>query len=110
MVHNEAERGCVKADRLLHEIADYTLATRIDSAEAWQTARYCLLADRQRIAYFFPTAHRVVFVASDRQRIAYLGVGRDSSSWRSSARSLSWLFWLRPRVDPGGHQGNLTKS
>src|SRR5947207_3744401 len=33
----------VEADRLLQEIADYTLNARIDSAEAWQTARYCLL-------------------------------------------------------------------
>ena len=30
-------------DRLLQEIADYTLAARIDSLEAWETARYCLL-------------------------------------------------------------------
>jgi 2-methylcitrate dehydratase len=30
-------------DRLLQEIADYTLGGRIDSAEAWETARYCLL-------------------------------------------------------------------
>jgi 2-methylcitrate dehydratase len=30
-------------DRLLTEITDYTLDARIDSAEAWQTARYCLL-------------------------------------------------------------------
>jgi 2-methylcitrate dehydratase len=32
-----------KTDRLLQEIADYTLAGKISSAEAWQTARYCLL-------------------------------------------------------------------
>ncbi len=32
-----------EADVLLQEIADYTLGARIDSAEAWQTARYCLL-------------------------------------------------------------------
>jgi 2-methylcitrate dehydratase len=32
-----------EADKLLQQIADYTLATPIDSAEAWQTARYCLL-------------------------------------------------------------------
>src|SRR3954452_3131742 len=31
------------ADVLLQEIADYTLGARIDSAEAWETARYCLL-------------------------------------------------------------------
>jgi 2-methylcitrate dehydratase len=30
-------------DRLLQQLADYTLTTRIDSAEAWQTARCCLL-------------------------------------------------------------------
>jgi 2-methylcitrate dehydratase len=30
-------------DLLLQEIADYTLGARIDSAEAWETARYCLL-------------------------------------------------------------------
>ncbi len=32
-----------KADRLLQDIADYTLTARIESAEAWETARYCLL-------------------------------------------------------------------
>src|SRR5437660_473281 len=31
------------ADVLLREIADYVLTARIDSAEAWETARYCLL-------------------------------------------------------------------
>jgi 2-methylcitrate dehydratase len=30
-------------DRLLQEIADYTLNVRIDSPEAWETARYCVL-------------------------------------------------------------------
>src|SRR6516162_8441911 len=30
-------------DRLLQEIADYTLNAHIDSAEAWETARSCLL-------------------------------------------------------------------
>src|SRR5438045_5241856 len=33
----------VEADRLLQEIADYTLTATIDGAEAWETARYCLL-------------------------------------------------------------------
>src|SRR5439155_15778520 len=33
----------VEVDRLLQEVADYTLTTRIDSAAAWETARYCLL-------------------------------------------------------------------
>jgi 2-methylcitrate dehydratase len=32
-----------EADRLLQEIADYTLSARIDSSEAWDTARLCLL-------------------------------------------------------------------
>jgi 2-methylcitrate dehydratase len=32
-----------EADVLLQEIADYTLGARLDSAEAWETARYCLL-------------------------------------------------------------------
>jgi 2-methylcitrate dehydratase len=32
-----------EADLLLQQLADYTLNARIDSAEAWQTARYCLL-------------------------------------------------------------------
>src|SRR2546423_8845948 len=36
-------QGGRPADQLLQEIADYTLAARIDSAEAWQTARLCLL-------------------------------------------------------------------
>jgi 2-methylcitrate dehydratase len=35
--------GRPEADRLLQQIADYTLGGRIDSAEAWQTARLCLL-------------------------------------------------------------------
>jgi 2-methylcitrate dehydratase len=39
-----AERtGRDEPDRLLREIADYTLGARIDSAEAWRTARYCLM-------------------------------------------------------------------
>ena len=37
------QAGRPEPDRLLQEIADYTLDARIDSAEAWQTARYCLL-------------------------------------------------------------------
>jgi 2-methylcitrate dehydratase len=32
-----------EADQLLQEIADYTLGARIESVEAWETARYCLL-------------------------------------------------------------------
>src|SRR5262249_39582538 len=32
-----------EADVLLQQIADYALTARIDGAEAWQTARYCLL-------------------------------------------------------------------
>ena len=44
MSHTEADKsGRVEADRLLQEIADYTLTARIDSAEAWETARHCLL-------------------------------------------------------------------
>jgi 2-methylcitrate dehydratase len=44
MPHAEPEPGRrAEADRLLQEIADYALAARIDSAEAWTTARYCLL-------------------------------------------------------------------
>src|SRR5262245_59774920 len=44
MVHAATERGPRgEPDRLLQEIADYTLAARIGSAEAWETARYCLL-------------------------------------------------------------------
>jgi 2-methylcitrate dehydratase len=40
----EPERGRRSdVDRLLQEIAEYTLAGQIDSAEAWETARYCLL-------------------------------------------------------------------
>src|SRR5438874_4618402 len=44
MVHAEPQRGGrVEVDRLLQEIADYTRTARIDNAEAWETARYCLL-------------------------------------------------------------------
>ncbi|MCC6421049.1 MAG: bifunctional 2-methylcitrate dehydratase/aconitate hydratase [Gemmataceae bacterium] len=35
--------GRPEADTLLQQIADYTLNGRIESAEAWETARYCLL-------------------------------------------------------------------
>ncbi len=35
--------GRAEADTLLQQIADYTLDGRIESAEAWETARYCLL-------------------------------------------------------------------
>src|SRR5215469_8467382 len=41
-IEPETGRGS-QADRLLQEIADYSLTGRIDSAEAWETARYCLL-------------------------------------------------------------------
>src|SRR5262249_52125858 len=37
------QAGSGEFDHLLQEIADYTLTTHISSAEAWQTARYCLL-------------------------------------------------------------------
>ena len=44
MPHAEHEQGrSAEADRLLQEIADYALAARSDGAEAWETARYCLL-------------------------------------------------------------------
>jgi 2-methylcitrate dehydratase len=44
MAHTAPEQARrPEPDRLLQEIADYALAARIDSAEAWQTARYCLL-------------------------------------------------------------------
>ncbi len=44
MAHDAPPRGRhTEADRLLQEIADYALTARIDSAEAWETARYCLL-------------------------------------------------------------------
>jgi 2-methylcitrate dehydratase len=44
LAHTEPERDRgAAADRLLQEIADYTLTARIDSAAAWETARYCLL-------------------------------------------------------------------
>jgi 2-methylcitrate dehydratase len=44
MSHAKPEQGRrAEADRLLQEIADYALGGRIESAEAWETARYCLL-------------------------------------------------------------------
>jgi 2-methylcitrate dehydratase len=44
MQHAGTERGGrPEADRLLQEIADYALTARVESAEAWETARYCLL-------------------------------------------------------------------
>src|SRR5262249_57055003 len=42
-------------------------------------------AVRQRIANLFPTAHRLVFVAPDRQRIAQIGGGGSCRSWRLGA-------------------------
>jgi 2-methylcitrate dehydratase len=38
-----SQGGRREADRVLQEIADYALSARIDSAEAWTTARYCLM-------------------------------------------------------------------
>jgi 2-methylcitrate dehydratase len=44
MSHTKPERGSrAETDRLLQEIADYTLTARIESVEPWETARYCLL-------------------------------------------------------------------
>jgi 2-methylcitrate dehydratase len=43
MSHTAPARGRLDTDRLLHEIAEYTLTASIDSSEAWKTARYCLL-------------------------------------------------------------------
>src|SRR5262249_7227497 len=44
MSHAEPARASrPAADKLLQEIADYTLTTRIDNPKAWQTARYCLV-------------------------------------------------------------------
>jgi 2-methylcitrate dehydratase len=44
MPHTEPLRNRqVEADRLLQQIADYTLTASIEGAEAWETARYCLL-------------------------------------------------------------------
>jgi 2-methylcitrate dehydratase len=44
MSHARPEGGPrAEADGLLREIADYTLSARIESAEAWETARHCLL-------------------------------------------------------------------
>jgi 2-methylcitrate dehydratase len=44
MTHAGSEPDCQgEFDRLLKEIADYTFTARIDSGEAWQTARDCLL-------------------------------------------------------------------
>ena len=43
MSHANPEQGRPPADTLLQEIADYILDAHIDSAAAWETARYCLL-------------------------------------------------------------------
>jgi 2-methylcitrate dehydratase len=43
MTHAEPQQQRHAPDKLLQEIADYTLTGRIESTEAWQTARYCLL-------------------------------------------------------------------
>ena len=58
--------------------------------------RFAIGANRQRIASFFPTAHRFVFVASDRQRIASIGGRGNCCSRHSGARSLPFLRCLRP--------------
>src|SRR3954454_24272342 len=43
MAHAELSASTAAPDELLRQIADYIVAGRIDSAEAWETARYCLL-------------------------------------------------------------------
>src|SRR3954466_7405349 len=43
MSHTEPAPGGGTPDLLLQQLADYALAARVDSAEAWQTARLCLL-------------------------------------------------------------------
>jgi 2-methylcitrate dehydratase len=44
MSHADTQRDpTAEPDQLLQQLADYTLTTRIDSREAWQTARHCLL-------------------------------------------------------------------
>jgi 2-methylcitrate dehydratase len=43
MTHAEPQQQRHAPDKLLQEIADYTLTGRIESTEAWQTARDCLL-------------------------------------------------------------------
>jgi len=65
-------------------------------------------ASRQRIANLFPTAHRLVFVASNRQRIASIGGGGKCCSRHLGARSLPFLRCLRPRVSAGDYAGNLS--
>jgi len=62
-----------------------------------------LAANRQRIVNLFPTVCRLLFVVSNRQRIAYIGVGRDCCSWLSSAGSLWCCRWLRLQVVPGSY-------
>src|SRR5262245_42205154 len=63
MSHVEPQRGRrAEVDRLLQELADYTLATPIESNEAWETARYCLLdaLGCGLLALSYPACARVI--------------------------------------------------
>ena len=58
-------------------------------------------ANQQRIANLFPPAHRLVFVASERQLIASIGGGGKCCSRHFGARLLPFLRCLHPSVSAG---------
>jgi 2-methylcitrate dehydratase len=105
----EPEQGRrAPADRLLLEIADYTLSARIDSAEAWTTARYCLLdalgcgvlalnpgfnrvgLDHDLLVRIPSTAVATAMLGGSRQEVvnalsnAFLDGGRRAFTWKTS--------------------------
>jgi hypothetical protein len=62
----------------------------------------CNAANRQYIVYFFPTAHRLPYVAPDRQYIVKIGGGGERCSQSSGTRSLAWHGPLRPQGGAAG--------
>ncbi len=65
-------------------------------------------ANRQRIANLFPPADRLVFVASDRQRIASIGGRGTCCSRHLGACSLPFLRCLCPRFIAGDYAAILS--
>ena len=66
---------------------------------------YC---EPPRIANLFPPADRLVFVASDRQRIASIGGGGTCCSRHLGTCSLPFLRCVCPRFSAGDYAGNRT--
>src|SRR5262249_38450831 len=66
--------------------------------------------NRQLIVYFFPTAHRLVYVAPSRQLIVEIDGGRERWSRPLGTRSRAQRGLLRPRKWPAGDAPNPANS